>query len=71
MRTLAIVLIVAGLLMIVVRGFNLATEKKIIDAGPLQVNKKENHWIGWPTYAGAAVSVAGVFLLLASKKGRG
>ncbi len=68
MRTIGILLIVAGLAMMVIRGFNLTTEKKVIDAGPIQVNKKENKWIGWPTYAGAVICIAGVVMLISSKK---
>jgi hypothetical protein len=59
MKTLGIILIVAGIV---------SSEKKILDAGPLQINKKENHWFGWPTYAGAIVSILGVVLVLSDKK---
>jgi hypothetical protein len=68
MKTLGIILIIAGIAMILVKGFSVQTEKNIIDAGPIQVNKKENRWIGWPTYAGAVVSVIGVVLVLSNKK---
>lgn len=67
MKTLGIILIIAGIAMIIIRGFSVQTEKKIIDAGPIQVNKKENKWIGWPTYAGAAVAVIGVLVIAAGK----
>jgi len=69
MKTLGIILIIAGIVMIVIRGFSVQTEKKVIDAGPIQVNRKENKWIGWPTYAGAAVAVIGV-LVIATSKGK-
>ncbi len=65
-----IVLIVVGIAMIIVRGFNVQTEKKVVDLGPLQVNKTENNWIGWPTYAGAVIAVVGVVLVIADKKGK-
>jgi hypothetical protein len=39
-----------------------------VDLGPLQVNKKQNNWVGWPTYAGAVAIGAGVVLLLVSRK---
>jgi drug/metabolite transporter (DMT)-like permease len=68
MKTLGFVLIIAGIAMIVVKGFSVQTEKKIIDAGPIQVNKKENRWVGWPTYAGAVVAVIGVVLVLSNGK---
>ena len=68
MKTLGLVLIVLGIVMIVFRGFSVETEKKLIDAGPVQVNKKENRWIGWPTYAGAVVAVIGVVLVISGNK---
>lgn len=68
MKTLGIVLIIAGIAMIVIRGFSVQTEKKVVDLGPVEVNKKENKWIGWPTYAGGIVAVVGVVLVLSGKR---
>ena len=70
MKTFGFILIVVGILMIVVRGLNIPMEKKVIDVGPLEVNKTENHWIGWPTYAGAAIAVIGVILVVSDRKRR-
>lgn len=68
MKTIGLVLIIIGIAMIVVRGFSVQTEKKVVDLGPLEVNKKENKWIGWPTYAGVAVIAVGVVLVVTDKK---
>ena len=68
MKTVGIILIIAGILMIIFRGFSVSSEKKVVDAGPIQINKKENHWFGWPTYGGAIVSILGVVLILSDKK---
>jgi hypothetical protein len=68
MKTLGLVLLIAGIAMIVIRGFSVQTEKKVVDLGPLEVNKKENKWIGWPTYAGGVVAVVGLVLVLAGNK---
>ena len=54
--------------MILIRGFSVTTEKEVVDIGPLEVDKKENKWIGWPTYAGAAVALIGVVMVVADKK---
>jgi drug/metabolite transporter (DMT)-like permease len=69
MKTLGIILIIAGIAMIIIRGFSVQTEKKVIDAGPIQINRKENKWIGWPTYAGAVVALIGV-VVVATDKGK-
>jgi drug/metabolite transporter (DMT)-like permease len=68
MKTFGIILIVAGILMIAFRGFSVQTEKKVVDVGPIEINKKENKWIGWPTYAGGIAIVAGVLLIAADRK---
>ncbi|UPK67915.1 hypothetical protein [Chitinophaga filiformis] len=68
MKTLGIILIIAGIAMIVIRGFSVKTEKKVVDLGPLEVNKTENRWIGWPTYAGGIVAVVGLVLVLSNRK---
>jgi drug/metabolite transporter (DMT)-like permease len=68
MKTLGIVLIIAGIAMIIIRGFSVTTEKNVVDAGPIQINRKENKWIGWPTYAGAVVALIGVIVVATDKK---
>ncbi|BAV06088.1 hypothetical protein SAMN05421788_106154 [Filimonas lacunae] len=68
MKTLGIVLIIIGIVMIVIRGFSVTTQEKVADIGPVEINKKENKWIGWPTYAGAAVVVVGAVLVVSGKR---
>lgn len=68
MKTFGIILIVAGILMIIFRGFSVTTEKEVVDVGPINIDKKENKWIGWPTYAGAAVSLIGVVMVASARK---
>jgi len=68
MKVLGTILIIAGIAMIIFRGFSVPTEKKVVDIGPVEINKKENKWVGWPTYAGGIVAIVGVVLLVAGKK---
>lgn len=68
MKTFGLILIIAGIAMIIIRGFSVTTEKEVVDIGPLEVNKKENKWIGWPTYAGALIAVVGIVMVVADKK---
>ena len=68
MRTLGIVLIVAGILMMIFRGFSFTREKEVVDIGPIEINKKEKETVGWPLYAGAVATVAGVVILIAGRK---
>ena len=68
MRTFGIILIVVGILMMIFRGFSFVRQKEVVDIGPIEINKKEKETIGWPLYAGAVATVAGVVILLASRK---
>lgn len=68
MKTFGIVLIVVGLIMLFVPGFDFITKEKVIDAGPIQVTADKKNEIGWPTYAGGVVAAIGVVLVFVSKK---
>ena len=68
MKVLGIILIIAGILMFIFRGFNFTKEEKVVDVGPLEINKKENKRVSWPMYAGGIAVVAGIVLVLADRK---
>jgi len=68
MKAFGIILIAAGILMLIFRGFSFTKEKKLIDAGPIELNKKEEKNVSWPMYAGGIAVAAGVIVLLAGKK---
>lgn len=68
MRTIGIVLIIAGIAMLVIRGFTYTTQKKVVDIGPIEINKEQDHYVGWPVYAGGAALIAGVVLVAAGAK---
>jgi len=65
MKALGIILIVIGIAMIVIRQINFTTEKKVADLGPIELNKKEKKTVEWPTYAGIAIAVCGIVVLVA------
>ena len=69
MKSIGIVLVIVGLAMIIIRGISVPVEKNVVDIGPVKINKTENKWIGWPTYAGAIVAVAGIAMIFSGKKG--
>lgn len=68
MKTIGIILVIIGIVMMVFRSINFTQEKKVVDLGPLEVNKKEEKTVNWPLYAGIVVTVAGVVVLVSSKK---
>jgi hypothetical protein len=68
MKPLGIILVVAGILMLIFTNINFTTEEKVVDLGPLEVNKKENKSISWPTWAGGVAVIAGIVLIVTDKK---
>ncbi len=68
MKVLGIVLIIVGILMFVFQNISFTQEKKVVDLGPLEVNKKEQKTIGWPVYAGGIAVIAGIALVVLDKK---
>lgn len=68
MKVVGIILIVGGILMLIFRGFSFTQQKKLVDIGPLEINKQEKKSVGWPLYAGGIALTAGVIILVADKK---
>ena len=68
MKVAGIILVIAGVLMCIFTSINFTQEKKVVDLGPLEINKKENKSIGWPVYAGIGVGLLGIGLIVADKK---
>ncbi len=69
MKIFGIILIVGGILMLVFRNISFTKEEKVVDLGPVEINKQEKKTIDWPNYAGGIAVAAGVIVLvIASKK---
>lgn len=68
MRTLGIVLLVVGLVMTVFTGFNVITKEKVVDLGPIEINKEEKTPIYWSPVTGGILAVAGLVIVLLGKK---
>ena len=67
-KTTGIVLIILGIIMVAYTGFNYITTEKVIDIGPVQVNKKVSHPVQWSPIAGAILLVGGIIIVVSSKK---
>ena len=68
MKPLGIVLIAAGILMFVFGKLSFTKQEKVVDIGPLEINKKEKKTVDWPDYAGGIAILAGVIVLVADRK---
>ena len=68
MKTLGIVLLVVGLIMTVFTGFNVITKKKVVDLGPVEINKEEKTPIYWSPVTGGILAAAGLIIVLVGKR---
>ena len=67
-RTIALVMIVLGIVMLVWTGFTYTQREKVVDAGPIQISADKEKSVNWPPYVGGVVLIAGVIILTTSKK---
>ncbi|MES2804596.1 MULTISPECIES: hypothetical protein [unclassified Flavobacterium] len=67
-RTIGIVMIILGIIMLLYTSFNYVTTEKVVDIGPIQINKEVNHPIKWSPIIGIILAVGGVVLIVAGTK---
>ena len=68
MRTLGIIIVVIGIAMIVYTGFNYVTTEKVVDIGPIQINKEKNHPVQWSPVVGVMLLLGGIVIFVYDKK---
>lgn len=68
MKTLGIILIVLGGIMTIFTGFNVITKKEVVDLGAVEINKEEKTPIYWSPVTGGIILVAGIIILLVSRR---
>ncbi|TDE07180.1 hypothetical protein [Flavobacterium sandaracinum] len=64
-KSIGIILIILGTIMLFYNSFNFTTTEKVVDIGPIEINKEVNHPITWPPIIGIVLAVGGVVLLVA------
>lgn len=68
MKNAGILVIIIGALMIAYTGFTVITKEKIVDAGPIEINKEEKHPVQWSPIVGVILVIGGVAMLVMNKK---
>jgi len=67
-KTIAIIIIVIGLLMTLYTGFNYVTREKVVDIGNVEITGDKNNTVTWGPFVGIGVMVIGGVVFLAGKK---
>ncbi|WP_018341781.1 hypothetical protein [Cytophaga aurantiaca] len=68
MKNAGILVIIIGALMIAYTGFNIITKEKVVDVGPIEINKEKNHPVQWSPIVGVILVIGGVAMLVINKK---
>ena len=68
MKTLGIILLIIGAIMMVFTGFNIVTKEKVVDLGPLEINKEEKTPVYWSPVTGGVLMAAGILVLVVGKR---
>ncbi len=67
-KPLGIVLIIIGILMLVYTGFNFKTKEKVVDLGPIEINREKDHPVQWSPIVGVVLLIGGIVVLVRGKK---
>lgn len=68
MKMAGIIILVVGLLMTIYTGFTYVTKEKVVDLGPVEITKDNEHAVNWQPYVGIGAMVIGGALLLSGRK---
>lgn len=49
-------------------GFNFVTTEKVVDLGPVEINKEKDHPVQWSPIIGVALLAGGVIIVARGKK---
>lgn len=67
-KTLGLVVIVIGILMMLYTGFNLITSKKVFEMGGMEMSMNTNHPIQWSPIVGIILLAVGIVLVALDRK---
>ena len=67
-RTIGLIMIVIGIVMLIWTGFTYTKKEKVVDAGPIQISADRQKTVNWPPYAGGILLIGGVIIFVTAKK---
>lgn len=63
-KGIGIILIIIGVIMTVYTGFNYRTTEKVVDIGPIEINKEKSNPVQWTPIMGVVIVVVGSVLVI-------
>jgi len=68
MKNIGIGFVILGILMMIYTGFDFVTKEKVVDVGPIEINKEKNHKANWSPVVGVLMIVGGITMVVLNKK---
>ena len=68
MKAVAVVLLVVGILALAWGGISWTQKEKVVDLGPVEINREKRETIPLPPMVGIAALIAGGVLLVSSRR---
>ena len=68
MKTVGLIILIAGLLMTLYTGFTYVTKEKFVDLGELEITMDNQRTVNWQPYVGHGVMVIGGTILVFGRK---
>jgi len=68
MKSFGVIVLVLGIIMTTLTGFNIVTRKKVADFGSVEISKEEKTPVYWSPITGGILIVVGAVLVLAGKR---
>ncbi|WP_353124543.1 hypothetical protein [Parapedobacter pyrenivorans] len=67
-KTMGIILIIVGAVMLVWTGFSFTRKEKVVDIGSVEISADKKEQVNWPPYVGGVILVAGIVLLIIPRR---
>jgi UDP-N-acetylmuramyl pentapeptide phosphotransferase/UDP-N-acetylglucosamine-1-phosphate transferase len=68
MKSFGVIVLVLGIIMTTMTGFNIVTRKKVVDLGSVEINQEEKTPVYWSPVTGGILIVVGAVLVIAGKR---
>jgi hypothetical protein len=68
MKNFGILLIILGVIALVYTGFSFTTKEKVVDLGPIDIQKEKQHRVNWPPILGILLMVGGIAIIATSRR---
>ena len=68
LKNIGIGMVIIGIVMMAYTGFNYVTTEKVVDLGPININKEKNHPVQWSPIIGVVLLIGGIVVIAIDKK---